>query len=368
MIETLKALPGWLKLWLLFPLLFLNSWLLLQLLDYLQPFIGIVVAAAICAFLLNLPAHFLQQRGIPRGWAIATVVVVAILVLGAAGLIVGPLIVEQLSALISNLPQLITSGELQLQALRQFAIAQNLPIDLTDLLNRAIDQLGNLFQLASGQLLNILSGTINSLVNVLFFLVLTIFIIIGGEGAWDGIFSWLPSPWNETLQDSIQITFRRYFGAQALLAGFLSVAQTLGLLVWGVSYAVLFGVVIGVSTLIPYAATVAIILVSLIVALQDFRQGIEVLITAIVIGQINDILISPRLMGETIGLNPIWLIAALFLGGKVGGVLGLLVAVPLASVIKNTADRLRAVQPSPAAGVVPVSPAEAAPLPIQPPG
>jgi predicted PurR-regulated permease PerM len=46
-------------------------------------------------------------------------------------------------------------------------------------------------------------------------------------------------------------------------------------------------------------------------------------------------------MGETIGLNPIWLIAALFLGGKVGGVLGLLVAVPIASVIKSTADQIR---------------------------
>jgi predicted PurR-regulated permease PerM len=66
-----------------------------------------------------------------------------------------------------------------------------------------------------------------------------------------------------------------------------------------------------------------------------------VLITAIVIGQINDIVISPRLMGETIGLNPIWLIAALFLGGKIGGVLGLVIAVPVASVIKSTADRLR---------------------------
>jgi predicted PurR-regulated permease PerM len=165
--------------------------------------------------------------------------------------------------------------------------------------------------------------------------------IIGGESAWDGIFSWLPSPWNETLQESIQTTFRRYFGTQALLAGLISVAQTLSLLVLGVPYAVLFGVTIGVTTLIPYASAFTIILVSIIVALQDFGLGVKVLIATIAIGQMNDILISPRLMGETIGLNPIWLIAALFVGGKVGGVLGLLVAVPVASVIKSTADKLR---------------------------
>jgi len=341
MLETLKQFPGWLKLWLLFPLAFLNGWLLLRLIDYLQPFSGILVSAAISAFLLDLPALFLQKRGVPRGWSIAGVLFAALLVLGGAALIIGPLIIEQLSALAANVPQLVESGDQQLQALRNFAIAENLPINLADLLDQGINQLGSVFQLASSQLLNVVTETINSLFNVLFFLVLTIFIIIGGESAWDGIFSWLPSPWNETLQDSIQTTFRRYFGTQAILAGVLSVAQTLGLLVLGIPYAVLFGVAIGVTTLIPYASAVTTIVISIIVALQDFGQGLRVLVTAIVIGQINDILIAPRLMGETIGLNPIWLIAALFIGGKVGGVLGLLVAVPIASVIKHTADTLR---------------------------
>jgi predicted PurR-regulated permease PerM len=341
MIDTLGSLPSWLKLWLLFPLFFLNGWLLLLLIDYLQPFIVILVLSAIFAFLLNLPAQFLQKRGVLRPWARAIVLSIALLGLGGTALTIGPLIVEQLSALVANLPQLVESGDNQLQALKNFAIAQNLPIDLTDLLNRAIDRLGSVFQLASSQLLNVLTGTISSLINILSFLVLTLFMIIGGESAWDGIFSWLPSPWNETLQESIQTTFRRYFGTQALLAGLIGMAQTLSLILFGIPYAVLFGVMIGLTTLVPYASAFTIMLVSIIVALQDFGLGVKVLIAAIAIGQVNDILISPRLMGETIGLNPIWLIAALFVGGRVGGVLGLLVAVPVASVIKSTADKLR---------------------------
>jgi predicted PurR-regulated permease PerM len=345
MIETIKALPGWLRLWVLFPLAFLNGWLLLQLLDYLSPFIGVFVAAAIFAFLLDLPTQFLVKRaGIPRGWAIAIVILTALLIVTGVSLTIGPLALDQLKTLITNLPQLLDSSQRQLELLRQYAIAQNLPLDLTNLLNQAINQLTGVFQLASNRLLAILTETINSVVNVLFFIVLTIFMVVGGEEAWDGIFSWLPAPWNETLQESVQSTFRRYFGIQVILAGVLSIAQTLGLLVWGVPYAILFGVTIGAATLIPYGGALATILISSIVALQDFVKGIEVLITAIVIGQINDIFISPRLMGETIGLNPIWLIAALFLGGKVGGVLGLIIAVPIASVIKSTADRLRQIQ------------------------
>jgi predicted PurR-regulated permease PerM len=67
MLETLKGLPGWLKVWIIFPSAFLNGWLLLLLFDYLQPFLNTLIAATISAFLLNLPARFLQQRGLPRG-------------------------------------------------------------------------------------------------------------------------------------------------------------------------------------------------------------------------------------------------------------------------------------------------------------
>ncbi|MBD2089895.1 AI-2E family transporter [Microcoleus sp. FACHB-1515] len=341
MLETLKVLPDWLKVWIVFPFAFLNGWLLLQLFDYLQPFLNTLIAAAISAFLLNLPARFLQKQGVARGVSIAIVLLVALLGVGGAAVTIGPLVFDQFSALVANVPQLVESGDRQLQILRQFAIDQNLPINLPNLLEQSINQLGRVFQVASNQALAVVATTINSLVNVLFYGVLVIFILVGGERAWDGIFSWLPSPWNETLQDSIQTTFRRYFGTQVILAGILSLAQTLGLLLWGVPYAILFGLVIGLSTLIPYAGIVTIAIVSLIVSLQDFGQGIRVLITAIVIGQVNDILISPRMMGQTIGLNPIWLIAALFLGGKIGGVLGLLIAVPLASVVKSTVDKLR---------------------------
>lgn len=346
-IEALKGVPVWFKVWIVFPCAFLNGWLLLLLFNYLQPFLDVVIAAAISAFLLNLPAHFLQDRGVSRGAAIALVLLAALLVVGGAALTIGPLIFEQASTLVSSVPELVESGNRQLQLARQFAVDRHLPINLPGLLDQTVRQLGQVFQLASNQVITVVATTISSVVNVLFFLVLLIFMLVGGESAWDGIFSWLPYPWNERLQGSIQQTFLRYFGTQVVLAGILSLAQTLGLAVWGVSYAVLFGLVIGVSTIIPYAGVVTISIISLIVALQDFSQGIRVLITAIVIGQINDIFLSPRLMGGTIGLNPIWLIAALFLGGKIDGVIGLLVAVPLASVIKNTVDELRSPHEAP---------------------
>jgi predicted PurR-regulated permease PerM len=62
------------------------------------------------------------------------------------------------------------------------------------------------------------------------------------------------------------------------------------------------------------------------------------------VGQINDNVIAPRLMGGMIGLNPVWIILSLFIGGKVAGILGLLIAVPIASVLKSTIDIIRSQQ------------------------
>jgi predicted PurR-regulated permease PerM len=341
MFKLPQAIPFWLKFCLIFPLFFLNGWLGLLLLGYLQPLTSLLVTAIILAFLLNFPIQLLQKRGIQRLVSVSIVLTVALLVLGILGLTLVPLIIEQLSGLVASLPSLIDSGTEQLAVIQKWAIAQKLPANFGEVAEREIQQLSGLLQATSSQLLSFILGTINSLINIFLLLVLTIFMVLNGERSWEGIFSWLPLDWRQPLQLSLQQTFQSYFAAQALLAGILSLTQTIIFVVLGVPYAVLFGVSIGLTTLIPYASTVMVVVVSGLVALQDFTLGLKVLASAIMIGLINDNVVSPRLVGSSIGLNPIWLIIALFIGGKVSGVLGLVIAVPIASVIKRMTDVMR---------------------------
>jgi len=70
-----------------------------------------------------------------------------------------------------------------------------------------------------------------------------------------------------------------------------------------------------------------------------------VLATALVLGQMNEHLVAPRILGNVVGLNPVWIVLSLLLGAKLAGLLGLLIAVPVAGSIKNVADSLR--QPRP---------------------
>ena len=71
MLELLKKSPPWLRLSLLFPLFIANAWLLFQVLDFLQPLSSLFLAAALFAFLLDIPVRLMVQWGLKRNWAIA---------------------------------------------------------------------------------------------------------------------------------------------------------------------------------------------------------------------------------------------------------------------------------------------------------
>ncbi|MBR8831692.1 MAG: hypothetical protein N5P05_001135 [Chroococcopsis gigantea SAG 12.99] len=341
MFQGFNQLPRWLRLGIAFPIAFLNGWLFFHLFNSLEPLISIFIIASLLAFLLDFPIRRLELSNISRGGATVIVLLLAVLILSLLGLILIPQLLQQLSDLINSLPQWIDSGTQQLQSWEKLPIAQKYSVYLKNSVSEISGRVANILETLSSQLLTFILSTIGSLLNILFVLVLTVFLVLYGEKLWDGVFSWLPSPWNIDLRESIRHTFERYFATQAILAGFLSIAQTCALAFLNVPYALLFGVTIGVTTLIPFASGFIIIIISVLLMFQDLWLGVKALIFTIIIGQINDNVISPRLMGGIIGLNPIWIILSLFIGGKIAGIIGLLVAVPIASVIKNTVDDLR---------------------------
>ena len=359
MLKPGGQLPIYVVWGLLFPIIFLNCWLLLLLFNFLQPFPNIFITAALFAFLLDFPIGWLQRLGVHRGLAIALVFIFASLLLVALGLTIIPLLVEQLNELLSSLPQLIESGSRQLQNLETWVSEQQLSSDLVSfdlnlnqelafnlgkVVTQTAQKLSEAFKSLSNQVFNLIFGTISGILNIILTIVFTIFLAFTGDNVWRGIFSWFPNPWGDNLSQIVQQTFTKYFVSQAILAIILSIAQTIVFSVLQVPYAVLFGCVIGMTTLIPYASAFTIILVSLLLALQNLGLGLKILLAAIIVGQINDNVVAPRLTGEMTGLNPVWLILALLMGGKLAGILGLLIAVPSASVVKKSVDQLRGIK------------------------
>jgi predicted PurR-regulated permease PerM len=175
-------------------------------------------------------------------------------------------------------------------------------------------------------------------------LVLTLYLVLFGERLWSGLFSWFPAHLGLLIRESLHRNFYNYFLGQATIAVILGSLMTLAFVLLQVPLALLFGLIIGVASLVPFGGAVSIVVISLLITLQNVWLGLKVLATALVLGQMNEHLIAPRILGNVVGLNPVWIVLSLLLGAKLAGLLGILIAVPVAGSIKSVADRLR--QPS----------------------
>jgi predicted PurR-regulated permease PerM len=341
MIELFKQLPRWLRLSLLFPLFFLNGFLLTQLIDYLQPFVSFLITAAILAFLLEMLIQLLVRQGMKRGWAIGTVFLLAFLLIISLGLILFPIMVEQLTQLLDNLPQWFESTNENVKNLTKLPFLRRFNLDSTGLVSETLKRVAAALESLGGQAINLLQILVSSALNGLIVFILTIFLLVGGETFWEGLFSWIPQPWRDRLPTYLSKTFRDYFFSRALLAGISTIVRAVIFLLLGVPYSLLFAVVIGVASLIPFVAGLVILGATFLLCLNDPALAFRFFLASVIIDNLTDNVVAPRLMGNLIGLNPVWIIISLFIGAKLAGVLGLLLAVPLASVIKHIIDDIR---------------------------
>ena len=336
--------PAWMRWGLALPLLTLNLFVLRQLLVPLAPFPGLFLTAALIAFLLNIPSRWLRERGLPGWLAITLVFLVAVGILVISGITLVPLLIDQLAQLINALPGWLEASQGLISRLQEWAMARGLPSEFGDLSSDVLTRASRVASQFSQQLLTILGATLGTTINTVIVLVLAVFFLIGGESITAGLVRWLPQEWRQLVVTTITRTFRGYFAGQVVLALILSAGQIAVFTLLKIPYGVLFAVLIGLTTLIPYASAFTIVAVSVLLAVQDPGMGLAILAAAIGVGQIVDQVIQPRLMGSIVGLQPAWLLIALPLGARAGALfgfgelLGLLLAVPVASCIKTLID------------------------------
>lgn len=134
----------------------------------------------------------------------------------------------------------------------------------------------------------------------------------------------------------------RYLRGQITVALMMGVITTLGLLVFRFPNALLLGVLVAVFSVVPYLGLILSLIPALFIALVSGNVGFSLLTVAIVYGGsqvLEGAVISPRIVGESVGLHPVWVVLALAVSGFFLGFVGLLIAVPLAVGVKLVAVR-----------------------------
>lgn len=342
--QSLTPLSRFLAIALAAPLMVLNAWAVSAIFSYFHSLIVILVAASLLAFLLNYPVSWMEQQGAHRQQSAILVFLVTLSILLGLGVTLVPIAFSQAQQLVARLPEWIDSGQRQLVTLNERAESMGLPVNLDAVTAQINSRLKGQLQTIAGQVLNLAVVTFTSLLDGLLTIVLTFYLLQHGDELWQSIIGWLPTQVRRPVSETISLSFQNFFIGQLILATCMASALVPTFLLMKVPFGLLFGLTIGLMALVPYGGSVGIALVTLLVALRDIGVGVQVLIAAVIVQQVLENLIAPRVLGSVTGLNPVWVFISILTGARVGGLLGVVVAVPTAVVIKAALEALRSTE------------------------
>ena len=315
----------------------LTGWLFYLLAPVLTPF----VAAALLAYMGDPLADRLQQLKMPRTLAVVTVFLITFLVLALVLLLLGPLVRTQVGALFEALPSIANEIEQVWlpTLLRWMNVESGDNVGIGAFLARYSDMVGSW----SGTILVSVGksgGALAAAVLSLFLIPILTFYMLRD---WDIIMlhlgALIPDSQRETVfelareTDSVLSAFLR---GQVLVMAALAIIYSAGLGLVGLKYAIAIGLVSGLVSFVPYLGFVfGITLAGLTVALEPnpFWQIIGVVATFTVAQLIEGSFLTPKLVGDRIGLHPVVVIFAVVAGGQLFGFFGILLALPAAAVL-----------------------------------
>ena len=312
--------------------------LTLNALSYVGELLSILLTASLIAFLLNYAVRELQ-RFLPRGIAALFVYLAAGLIVVVIGLTVVPPVFNQGRQLVVNFPSLLDSAKQQLSDFQLWSVQHNLPFDVRVIASQVLSRIQAQAEAIAGTGFGLVLGTFNWFLDLILILVISFYMLIDGERVWDTITSIFNPRIQDGLTESLQRNLQRFVSGQLLLGLFMATTLTLAFWVLKVPFFLLFAVVIGIMEVIPFiGATLGIATVVIIVAFMDWWLALQVLGVAIALQQIKDNVVAPRIMGNLTGLSPVFIFASLLFGAKIGGLLGVILAIPLTGVAKSLVE------------------------------
>ncbi len=305
----------------------------------LLPFVG----GMALAYLLDPVAHWFQRRGFSRLAATLTIMILSLLVIVALLLLVLPILINQLSLLIANLPSYVAQVDNLIEAILKSRWAESLGVDPEAVRSSIGNVLNQWSSWATGIVGSIWSSGL-AVINILALVVVAPVVAVYLLYDWDRmvglIDSWLPRDHAEVIRRlarEIDRVIAGFVRGQALVSLTLGVFYAGGLVLLGVNFGFLIGLVAGVISFIPYLGTTFGFIASVGLALLQFWPDWvwpAATATLFIVGQLLEgYVLQPFFIGNNVGLHPVWLMFALFAFGLLFGFVGLLIAIPAAAAV-----------------------------------
>lgn len=334
-----SAAPARWRFWVVGAAVFLGVLWLLN--DILLPFVvGMVVA-----YLLDPAVLRLQRFGISRTLATTVVTILAALASFGVSMAVLPPLFGQIQQLIAGAPDLALKAAMQVQPfIEPLRERFGMPaLSLQNLQAEAAQWAGQVFAIAGGVAGGMLRGgaaVINLLALLFITPVVTFYLLRDWEKLLFAIDRNLPIDHADTIRELAHQSNQAiggYIRGQALVCLSLGTIYAVGLTLVGLQFGFVIGLIAGAISFIPFVGTFVGAVLSIGMALAQFPpdwMSVAVVAGVFVIGQaLEGNILSPKLVGDRVGLHPVWIMFALLAGGVLFGFVGVLVAVPIAAVV-----------------------------------
>jgi len=325
--------------WVFWSILFLLFGALIYVLrSVLLPFVvGITLG-----YLLNPWVTFFEKKGLNRTLATLLVLLIILLILVPFFALIIGVIDEQLMRFLNALPQYITSLTQKIEPLTADIQTRFPSFDAEKVRDYLKSALTSNFKLAGSLLKNLFSHGF-AFLNVLSLLMITPVVTFYMLRDWGSFIAKVDSLLPRKSKTSIRSTAKEIDRA---LAGFirgqvsvcliLGLYYSLGLYLIGLDLGIVIGFLAGLISFIPYIGSISGFIISILLALAQFDTLSPTILVVLVFasGQfIEGNILTPKLVGDSIGLHPVWIMFALLAGGVLLGILGMLIAVPTAAAL-----------------------------------
>jgi predicted PurR-regulated permease PerM len=302
-----------------------------------QVLLPFLVGGAI-AYFMDPVADRLQRLGLSRTAATSVISIVALLVVVLLVLAIIPTLVSQLSALVNSAPEIF-------QKLQAFLLARFPELaDSTSTMRQTLADIGAAIQSRGGELaaglVNSALGVVSIVVFILVVPVVAFYLLLDWDNMVQRIDGLLPRDHAETvrrLAREIDAVLAGFVRGQVSVCLLLGAYYSVALMAAGLQFGLVVGAIAGTITFIPYVGALVGGLLAIGLALFQFWGdwvSIGVVAGIFAAGQfIEGNILTPKLVGKSVGLHPVWLLLALSAFGTAFGFVGMLVAVPVAAMM-----------------------------------
>jgi len=309
--------------------------LVLAVIYLLKDVILILVVSIVLATALNPWVSALQRRKVPRILATLFIYLAFFGIFIVVLILLIPPIANEVTDIAKNFPAYYNRILSDFQRFREFSLQQNL---LNSLQSTLQSLQTNIAQTTAG-VFNAVVGIFGGLFAFLGVMVITFYILLEENALKKFVRSVTPSkyqPYVFQQMNRAQERLRMWLKGQLILCLIIGVLAYIGLTIFGIKYALVLGLWAGLTEFIPYLGPFLGAIPAVFIALTtgSFLKGLFVVIWYIIIQQLENNLIVPKVMEKTVGLNPLVVIIVMLIGAKLAGIMGLLLAVPFALIAK----------------------------------